>query len=78
MFGEDQGRYLIAAAAATAETIRANALTAGVPVSVVGLAGGRHVSINGTHSIDLIALKQAHENWLPRLMAGEPTAIAAE
>ncbi len=78
MFGEDQSRYLIAADAATAETIRANALTAGVPVSVVGLAGGRHVSINGTHSIDLIALKQAHENWMPRLMAGEPTAVAAE
>ncbi len=78
MFGEDQARYLIAADAATAETIRANAITAGVPVSVVGLAGGRHVSINGTHSIDLIALKQAHENWMPRLMAGEPTAVAAE
>ncbi|MCC5996190.1 MAG: phosphoribosylformylglycinamidine synthase subunit PurL [Oceanicaulis sp.] len=78
MFGEDQARYLIAADAATAETIRANAMTAGVPVSVVGLAGGRHVSINGTHSIDLIALKQAHENWMPRLMAGEPAAQAAE
>lgn len=78
MFGEDQARYLIAADAATAETIRANALTAGVPVSVVGLAGGRHVSVNGTHSIDLIALKQAHENWMPRLMAGEPAAAAAE
>lgn len=78
MFGEDQARYLIAADPATAETILSNARTAGTPVSVIGLAGGRYISINGTHSIDLIGLKQAHENWMPRLMAGEPLAVAAE
>jgi phosphoribosylformylglycinamidine synthase subunit PurL len=78
MFGEDQARYLIAADPATAETILSNARTAGAPVSVIGLAGGRYISINGTHSIDLIGLKQAHENWMPRLMAGEPLAVAAE
>ena len=78
MFGEDQARYLIAADAATAETILSNARTTGVPVSVIGLARGRYMSINGTHSIDLIGLRQAYENWMPRLMAGEPSAVAAE
>ncbi|KAA5800999.1 phosphoribosylformylglycinamidine synthase subunit PurL [Alkalicaulis satelles] len=78
MFGEDQARYLIAADAQTAETIRANAREADVPVSVIGLAGGRHVSVNGAHAIDLIGLKQAHETWMERLMAGEPEARAAE
>jgi phosphoribosylformylglycinamidine synthase II len=78
MFGEDQGRYLIAADAADAETIRANAKTANVPVEVVGLAGGRFISINGGHAVDLIRLKQAHEGFMPALMDGEPEARVAE
>ena len=77
MFGEDQARYLIAADAATAETIRQNAIAAEVPVSVAGIAGGRAISINGGHALDLVRLKQAHENWLPSLMSAE-YARAAE
>ncbi|MFC4724890.1 phosphoribosylformylglycinamidine synthase subunit PurL [Glycocaulis abyssi] len=77
MFGEDQARYLVAADAVTAETIRQNAIAANVPVSVAGIAGGRAISINGGHALDLIRLKQAHENWLPSLMTAE-TARAAE
>ncbi|MBV5259105.1 phosphoribosylformylglycinamidine synthase subunit PurL [Synechococcus moorigangaii CMS01] len=76
MFGEDQARYLIAADAATAETIRQNAITANIPVSVAGIAGGRAISINGGHALDLIRLKQAHENWLPALMTAEPARAA--
>lgn len=78
MFGEDQGRYLIAADAAAAEAIRANAKDADVPVEVVGLAGGRFLSINGGHAVDLIRLKQAHEGFMPALMEGEPEARVAE
>ncbi len=61
MFGEDQGRYLIAADATNAEALRADAKAADVPMYVVGLAGGRFISINGGHAVDLIRLKQAHE-----------------
>ena len=68
-FGEDQARYLIAAEAETAEAILKDAKAAGVPVSVVGLAGGRQITFNGEHGLDLVRLKQAHENWLPDLMA---------
>jgi phosphoribosylformylglycinamidine (FGAM) synthase-like enzyme len=78
MFGEDQGRYLIAASAENAEAMLADARAQSVPVSVIGLAGGRFVSINGGHAVDLIRLKQAHENWMPDLMAGEPEAHVAE
>jgi phosphoribosylformylglycinamidine synthase len=78
MFGEDQGRYLIAAKPEAAEAMRAAAKQAGVPLAVVGLAGGRFVSVNGGHAVDIIRLKQAHENWMPNLMAGEPEAKAAE
>ncbi len=78
LFGEDQARYLIAAKPDAAEAMRAAAKQAGVPLDVVGLAGGRFVSINGGHAVDIIRLKQAHENWMPKLMAGEPEAKAAE
>lgn len=78
MFGEDQGRYLIATDASQAETLRADAKAAGVPVEVVGLAGGRFISINGGHAVDLIRLKQAHEGFMPALMDGEPEARVAE
>ena len=78
MFGEDQGRYLIATDASQAEALRADAKAAGVPVEVVGLAGGRFISINGGHAVDLIRLKQAHEGFMPALMDGEPEARVAE
>ena len=78
MFGEDQARYLIAADAEAAGALIGEARAAKVPASVIGLAGGRFVSINGGHAVDLIRLKQAHENWMPTLMAGEPEAHVAE
>ncbi|EAP91445.1 phosphoribosylformylglycinamidine synthase subunit II [Oceanicaulis sp. HTCC2633] len=78
MFGEDQGRYLIAADATDAEALRADAKAADVPMDVVGLAGGRFISINGGHAVDLIRLKQAHEGFMPALMDGEPEARVAE
>ncbi|MAB70719.1 MAG: phosphoribosylformylglycinamidine synthase II [Oceanicaulis sp.] len=78
MFGEDQGRYLIAADATNAEALRADAKAADVPMDVVGLAGGRFISINGGHAVDLIRLKQAHEGFMPALMDGEPEARVAE
>lgn len=68
-FGEDQARYLVAAEPDAAEAILKDAKSAGVPVSVVGLAGGRQISFNGTQAIDLVTLKQAHQSWLPNLMA---------
>ncbi|MBG36157.1 MAG: phosphoribosylformylglycinamidine synthase II [Oceanicaulis sp.] len=78
MFGEDQGRYLIAADATNAEALRADAKATDVPMDVVGLAGGRFISINGGHAVDLIRLKQAHEGFMPALMDGEPEARVAE
>ena len=78
LFGEDQARYLVAAPAADAEALLANARAAGVPVSVIGLAGGDEVSVNGGHAVSVAALTRAHEDWMPAMMAGEPEAVAAE
>ncbi len=78
MFGEDQARYLIAADAQAAGALLSEAREAKIPAAVIGLAGGRFVSINGGHAVDLIRLKQGYENWMPALMAGEPEAHVAE
>ncbi|MEO1039386.1 MAG: phosphoribosylformylglycinamidine synthase subunit PurL [Pseudomonadota bacterium] len=77
LFGEDQARYLIAADAETADAIRKAAQEAGVPASVIGLAGGEAITVNGAHALDLLTLRQAHERWLPDLM-GEDMQAAAE
>jgi phosphoribosylformylglycinamidine synthase len=44
LFGEDQARYLVACRADQAEALKAAAVKAGVPVSVVGRFGGTSVS----------------------------------
>ncbi|PWE17522.1 phosphoribosylformylglycinamidine synthase subunit PurL [Marinicauda salina] len=69
LFGEDQARYLIAAEPKTAEAIVANAKTAGVSATVVGLAGGAEITVNGGHAVMVERLRQASEGWMPALMA---------
>lgn len=70
LFSETQARYLIAADEATAETIRKEAKDAGVPVTVLGTTGGDKVIINeGELELDLNALTEAHEGWMPNFMA---------
>ncbi|MEX0300732.1 MAG: AIR synthase-related protein, partial [Kordiimonas sp.] len=70
LFSETQARYLIAADEATAETIRKEAKDAGVPVAVLGTTGGDKININeGELELDLNALSEAHEGWMPNFMA---------
>jgi phosphoribosylformylglycinamidine synthase len=45
LFGEDQGRYLVACTPVQAEALKAAAAKAGVPVSAVGSFGGTAVKI---------------------------------
>ena len=69
LFGEDQGRYLVGAPPGV--DVLALARSAGVPVSVVGGAGGQALSVQGVFSLPLGRLREAHEGWLPAYM-GEP------
>jgi phosphoribosylformylglycinamidine synthase len=69
LFGEDQARYLVAAQPAAAEALIQRASDAGVPVSVIGLAGGDGITVNGGQAASLSALKEAHARFLPELMA---------
>jgi phosphoribosylformylglycinamidine synthase II len=66
LFGEDQGRYLIAVADPAA--LLAAAADAGLHASVVGQAGGEAFASKGLFSIPLDRLRAAHEGWLPTYM----------
>jgi len=68
LFGEDQGRYLLAAAKEDAIAILQDAKADDIPVHVVGLAGGKAVTVNGAHPLELDRLRAAWEGWMPGLM----------
>ncbi|MCJ9429140.1 phosphoribosylformylglycinamidine synthase subunit PurL [Kordiimonas marina] len=70
LFSETQARYLVAAEADVAETIRQEAKDAGIPVTVLGKTGGDRLSVNGDAlSLALADVRAAHEGWLPNYMA---------
>jgi phosphoribosylformylglycinamidine synthase II len=63
LFGEDQARYLIAAP--NPDDIIAAAREAGLPVSIVGKAGGTTFAAEGLFSIPMAHLREIHEGWMP-------------
>ncbi|MEZ5827886.1 MAG: phosphoribosylformylglycinamidine synthase subunit PurL [Hyphomicrobiales bacterium] len=68
-FGEDQGRYVIAASPEDAEAIAKRASGAKIPARAVGIAGGEALILPGEAPLTLQALRAAHEGWLPGFMA---------
>jgi phosphoribosylformylglycinamidine synthase II len=66
-FGEDQGRYLLAAAPEDSDRLVVMALEAGVPLKVVGEAGGETLRL-GTAAVPLAALRDAHARGLPQFL----------
>jgi phosphoribosylformylglycinamidine synthase len=67
LFGEDQARYLLAVDDPD-EVVQA-ARAAGVPVLVIGDAGGEVLIVEGLFGLDIKTLREAHEGWLPAYMA---------
>ncbi|WP_036264196.1 phosphoribosylformylglycinamidine synthase subunit PurL [Methylocapsa aurea] len=70
LFGEDQARYIVTAAADKAEAIRNEAENAGVACEIIGLTGGDTLTLGAGIAILLADLMRAHEAWLPDYMAG--------
>jgi len=66
LFGEDQARYLVATG--KPDAIIAAAKAAGLPVALVGQAGGEALVLPGTFTLPLADLRQAHEGWMPAYM----------
>ena len=71
LFGEDQGRYLVATL--HAGEVLAAAAAAGVRASLAGHAGGAAFASADLFAIALEDLRAAHEGWMPAFM-GEPAA----
>ena len=67
LFGEDQGRYLLALAD-PAPTLKA-ARTVGIFAEEVGHADGQALATAGIFSITLADLRASHEGWMPGFMA---------
>ncbi|QJE73132.1 phosphoribosylformylglycinamidine synthase subunit PurL [Aerophototrophica crusticola] len=70
LFGEDQGRYLLAVPAAQADAVLSRATAAGVPARKIGTVGGDALNGLPGGAISIASLKQANEAWLPQFMAG--------
>jgi len=69
LFGEDQGRYVVAAGQSQARAILAEAEKAGIPACFLGTSGGDRLEIKGAGGIAVAALAKAHEGWFPAYMA---------
>ena len=66
MFGEDQARYVLAAA--DARPVLAAAAEAGVSAVVAGETGGEELTVGDGDFIPLQNLRDAHERWFPARM----------
>ncbi|HXJ00008.1 MAG TPA: phosphoribosylformylglycinamidine synthase subunit PurL [Micropepsaceae bacterium] len=71
LFGEDQGRYLLAVPGPDAAQVLQQAQTAGIAASSLGLSGGDKIAIVGVGQISLSKLRAAHESGFPNLMSGD-------
>ena len=69
-FGEDQGRYVLAAHEEQAEAILARARAAGLAAAAIGRVEGDALVLDDEASLALETLRFAHEAWLPGYMGG--------
>ncbi|MEQ8370440.1 MAG: phosphoribosylformylglycinamidine synthase subunit PurL, partial [Alphaproteobacteria bacterium] len=77
LFGEDQGRYVLATS--QPDQVLAAAQIADVPAAIIGRCRPERgeqaaLTVNGGDPISLSRLRRAHETWLPRYMMGNAPA----
>jgi stress-induced morphogen len=65
LFGEDQGRYVVAVTEAQAEAVKLTAAEAGVSLRRLGTAGGEELVVEGRLSVSVRDLVVAQESWFP-------------
>ena len=71
LFAEDQARYVITADVEDVEEIIAAAKNAGVPIAIIGeVTAMPQLKIGHTLTMETGKLRQAHEAWFPKYMAG--------
>jgi phosphoribosylformylglycinamidine synthase len=67
-FGEDQGRYVLAAEPSLAEEIAERARLLALPARIIGRTGGDAMRLKGEPALPLADLHSTHEAWLPGFM----------
>lgn len=67
LFGEDQGRYVIATS--DPDKVLNAAASANVAAVIVGQIGGDAISIEGDAKVSLSDLRDLNEGWMPSFMA---------
>jgi phosphoribosylformylglycinamidine synthase len=70
LYGEDQARYVLSVSAAEAGKLAAEAAEAGVPLALLGLAGGDRLTVKDIGAVTVAALRKTHEAWFPAFMNG--------
>ena len=69
LFGEDQGRYLLAVEKYSVNPVISTAHSKGIPAMKIGTVGGTQLSAAGGFDISLRDAHMMYENWLPDYMA---------
>ncbi|MEK7265877.1 MAG: phosphoribosylformylglycinamidine synthase subunit PurL [Pseudomonadota bacterium] len=76
-FGEDQGRYLVAAAPGAGDTLLLKAAMAGVQASKIGRFGGNFIRLDDGDALALLDLADMHDRALPDYMNAQKTPETA-
>ena len=69
LFGEGQGRYVIACPSNQSDEITKSLSDLGVSAKLIGTTGGDTISVAGGSSVALSVLRDLHEGWFPAYMA---------
>ena len=69
LFGEDQGRYLLAVDEHSVNPVISTAKDKGIIAQVVGKVGGDRITAVGGFDVTLQGLREKHEGWLPEFMS---------
>ncbi|WP_175868261.1 phosphoribosylformylglycinamidine synthase subunit PurL [Bartonella gabonensis] len=71
LFGEDQGRYLLAIKPDALNSLKEHAQTHDVSLIELGQVEGDSLNIDGIFTLSVESLTQAYENWFPQFMGEE-------
>jgi phosphoribosylformylglycinamidine synthase len=78
LFGETQSRIVVTVAENDADAFVERLVAAEVPYSVLGTAGGEHLSICGRLEVSIDEMREAHQATLERLVHGAETLQTEE
>ena len=73
-FGEDQGRYIVTVNEKDLLSVFTKLKAVEVPCVQIGLTGGQEIAVAGAGAVQVKALAQAFESWLPDYMNGKATS----